>query len=75
MNIIEKLREIILDAGIEKPISKETNFVNDLGFDSLDMVDMVFKIEDIFEFSIRDADIKNMNTVGEIANYIEMKMS
>jgi acyl carrier protein len=54
-------------------ISKETSFVNDLGADSLDTVELVMEFEDEFEISIPDEDAEKIQTVGNAIDYIGTK--
>ncbi len=51
-------------------ISAETSFVNDLGADSLDTVELVMEFEDEFEISIPDEDAEKIQTVGDAISYI-----
>ena len=54
-------------------VKKETSFVNDLGADSLDTVELVMEFEDEFEISIPDEDAEKIQTVGNAIGYIEGK--
>ena len=54
-------------------ISKDTSFVNDLGADSLDTVELVMEFEDEFEISIPDEDAEKIQTVGNAVSYITEK--
>ena len=49
----------------------ETSVAEDLGADSLDVVDLLMSIEDEFEIEIPDTEIENMKTVGDLVKYIE----
>lgn len=51
-------------------ISKETSFVNDLGADSLDTVELVMELEDEFDMNIPDEDAEKLQTVGSAIDYI-----
>ncbi len=71
-SIEERLREIIskqFGEG-EKTVTLETPFVNDLGADSLDAVELVMGLEGEFDVSISDEDAEKMQTVGESVKYI-----
>ena len=71
--IVEKVAAILaeqLDAE-EESITLETNLVDDLGADSLDVVDLVMTLEDEFDMEIPDEDIENVRTVGDIVKYLE----
>ena len=52
-------------------ISMETNIVDDLGGDSLDVVDLIMSVEEEFGISIPDVDAVELSTVGKIVEYIE----
>ncbi len=55
----------------EKKISLETDFLNDLDVESLDLVDLVTAFEDKYEVEIADKDVKDLHTVGDVINYIK----
>ena len=52
-------------------ISNETHFINDLGADSLDTVELVMELEDEFGISISDEEAEKIQTVGDAVKYIE----
>ena len=54
-------------------VTPETSFVNDLGADSLDTVELVMEFEDEFEISIPDEDAEKIQTVGAAVDYIKSK--
>ena len=71
--IFEKVAAILaeqLDAEAET-ITLESSLVDDLGADSLDVVDLVMTLEDEFDMEIPDEDIENVCTVGDIVKYLE----
>lgn len=70
-SIEERLKEIILKqfGKEEKPVTLESSFVNDLGADSLDIVELVMELEDAFDLSIPDEDAE-IQTVGDALKYI-----
>jgi len=55
----------------EEKINEDTNLQDDLGADSLDVVDLLMSIEDEFEIEIPDEEIENIRTVGALVAYIE----
>jgi len=58
--------------GVDKAqITRETSFVNDLGADSLDTVELVMEFEDEFDISIPDEDAEKIQTVGQAIDYVE----
>jgi acyl carrier protein len=58
-----------LDVEKEK-VKPETSFINDLGADSLDIVELVMELEEEFDMSIPDEDAEKIRTVGEAIEYI-----
>ena len=71
--VFEKVREILCDQLDIDPdeITLDTDIVNDLGADSLDLVDFVMSLEDEFDKEIPDEDVESIKTVGDIVSYIE----
>ena len=69
-----KVADIIADKlGIEKPrITKESTLA-DLGADSLDLVEIIMKMEEQFGIEINDEDAEHMNNVGQVVDYIQSK--
>ncbi len=71
--VFEKIRAILaeqLDID-ENDITMESNIAEDLGADSLDVVDLIMSIEDEFEIEVPDDQVENIKTVGDVVNYIE----
>ncbi len=71
--VFEKVRSILaqqLDLN-EDDITMESTVIDDLGADSLDVVDLVMSLEDEFDQEIPDEVIEEMKTVGDIVHYIE----
>jgi acyl carrier protein len=68
----ERLKEILIKqfGEGEKTVTLETSFVNDLGADSLDIVELVMELEDEFDVSIPDEDAEKIQTVGDAVKYI-----
>lgn len=74
--VFEKVKAILceqLDVEEEK-VTAEASIVDDLGADSLDVVDLVMSLEEEFDIEIPDEDVENMKTVGDIVKYIESKI-
>lgn len=55
-------------------VSQETSFINDLGADSLDTVELVMEFEDEFQINIPDEDAEKIQTVGDAVRYIQEKL-
>jgi acyl carrier protein len=55
-------------------VSQETSFINDLGADSLDTVELVMEFEDEFQINIPDEDAEKIQTVGDAVKYIQDKL-
>lgn len=73
--ILEKLKNIIVDQlGVEnEQVVPGANFIDDLGADSLDIVELVMAIEEEFNIQIEDADAENIVTVKDVIEYIKNK--
>ena len=71
--IFEKVREIIADklSLEEDEIKMESSFVDDLGADSLDLVELVMALEDEFDMEIPDEEVEKVTTVSDVVEYIK----
>ena len=71
--VFEKIRAILCDQldVEESAVTMESNIAEDLGADSLDVVDLIMSIEDEFDLEVPDDQIENIKTVGDVVNYIE----
>ncbi|SFB27170.1 acyl carrier protein [Clostridium frigidicarnis] len=71
--IFEKVRELICDKlSVEaSEVAMETSFVDDLGADSLDIVELIMALEDEFDIEVADEEAENMGTVGDAVEYIK----
>lgn len=72
---IDKVKELIaLQLSVDvKQITPESRVVEDLGADSLDIMEMLMTLEDEFNISIPDDDAKSLRTVQNIVDYIDSK--
>lgn len=71
--VFEKVKEILcqqLDVEEEK-VTMDSNITEDLGADSLDVVDLLMSLEDEFDMEVPDEEIENIKTVGDLVHYIE----
>lgn len=74
--VLEKIKKILSEQFDveEDSITQDTKMEEDLGADSLDVVDLLMSIEDEFEIEISDEEIENVKTVGEIEKYIKERI-
>lgn len=74
--ITARLREIVMDRlDVEEgQIKPEASFVEDLGADSLDIVELIMGIEEEFDIEIPDEDAEKLTNVGEAMDYIKGKL-
>ena len=72
----ERVLEIISEnLGVNKEqVNRTTSFTEDLGADSLDIVEMVMELEEEFDITIPDDQAEKIKTVGEAVDYIEREM-
>lgn len=71
--MLEKVQEMLAEA-LNVPVAKITpdaKIIDDLGADSLDVVELLSRLEDEYGISIPDEDVENMATVQDVANEIE----
>ena len=75
--IAEKVKKIVVEQlGVaEDQVTPEAKFIEDLGADSLDQVELVMALEEEFESDIPDEDAEKLTTVGKAVEYIESKMA
>lgn len=71
--VFDKVKEIIVDQldVEEEKVTPEASITEDLGADSLDVVDLVMSFEDEFGIEIPDEEVENVKTVGDIVKLIE----
>jgi len=72
-DIYDRVKTIVVDRlGVEEAdVKAEASFKDDLGADSLDVVELVMELEDEFDLEISDEDAEKITTVGEVVKYIE----
>ena len=71
--VYDKVKSIIVDQlGVQETVvSKEASFIDDLGADSLDIVELVMALEEEFDIEIPDSDAEKVVTVGDVVDYIK----
>lgn len=72
MEAMDKIKKIIVDQlGVdESKISEDSSFVDDLGADSLDIVELIMAFEEEFDMEIPDEDAEKIKTVGDTVKYL-----
>ena len=73
MDIFEQIKKILCDQLDldEEQVTEDSEVIDDLCADSLDIVDLVMTLEEEFDTEIPDEDIENLRTVGDIVKYVE----
>ncbi len=77
MSIEEKVKNIIVEQlGVDnESVTPEASFIDDLGADSLDIVELVMTMEEEFDLEIPDEDAEKIKTVNDVINYIKTKVN
>ena len=75
-DVLERITKIVVDRleVEESEVKPEASFKDDLGADSLDVVELVMELEDEFGMEISDEDAEKISTVGDAVNYIASNM-
>ena len=71
--IFEKIQEALAEQFDVEPgkITKETDIINDLGADSLDLVELIMMLEEEYDITITDESVYEHKTVGDITTFLE----
>lgn len=71
--VFEKVKNIIVEQlqATEAAVTMESSFIDDLGADSLDLVELIMALEEEFDIEIPDADAEKVVTVGDVVDYIK----
>ena len=74
---LDKVKEIVIDKlGVDSSkITSEAKFIDDLGADSLDTVELIMQFEEEFSIEIPDEDAENLLSVGQAVEYITKKLN
>jgi acyl carrier protein len=77
MAIFDDVKEVVVEQLNVSPdeVTLEANFVEDLGADSLDVVELVMALEEKFEIEIPDSDAEGIQSVKDVVDYIEKAKS
>lgn len=75
-NLRDKVKEVIVNKlGVEpSEVTDSASWVDDLGADSLDTVELIMAFEETFDLEIPDEDAETLKTVGDAISYLESKM-
>jgi len=73
--MLDKIKEVVVDQlGVDaEQVTLTANFVDDLGADSLDTVELIMAFEEEFDVEIPDTDAEKIKTVQDVINYIDAK--
>ena len=76
-SIEQKVKDIIVEElGVdENEVTKEASFIEELGADSLDTVELIMKFEEEFDIDIADEEAENLTTVGKAVDYLKTKLN
>ena len=71
--VFEKVKNIIVEQlqATEAAVTMESSFIDDLGADSLDLVELIMALEEEFDIESPDADAEKVVTVGDVVDYIK----
>ncbi len=74
--VFEKVRDILCDQldVNEEDVTMESSIAEDLGADSLDVVDLIMSLEDEFDMEVPDEQVENVKTVGDLVRFIEQSV-
>ena len=77
LDVAKKIKSVIAEQAEVKPeeVTEKAKFIDDLGLDSLDMVELVMELEEECGVEIPDEDAEKLTTVGEAISYVEKRLS
>ena len=72
-NVLEKVKKIVIEnLGVEADkVTEKSSFIDDLGADSLDIVELIMALEEEFEIEVPDEEAEKITTVGDVVEYIK----
>jgi acyl carrier protein len=70
-DIAERVKKVIKESLAKDSVTESSNFIDDLGADSLDVVEIVMDLEEEFGITIEDADAEHIRTVGDAIEFLE----
>ncbi len=75
MDTMERVKKIIVDQlGVEEDkVKEDSSFIDDLGADSLDIVELIMAFEEEFDIEIADEEAEKIKVVGDVIRYLEEK--
>ncbi|MFS8572940.1 MAG: acyl carrier protein [Clostridia bacterium] len=76
MDVLDRVKELVVEQlGVDaEEVTEDASFVDDLGADSLDIVELVMAFEEEFDLEIPDEDAEKIRTVGDAVRYIKEKL-
>ncbi|HLS91506.1 MAG TPA: acyl carrier protein [Limnochordia bacterium] len=76
MDVMDRVKELVVEQlGVDaEEVTEEASFIDDLGADSLDIVELVMAFEEEFDLEIPDEDAEKIRTVGDAVEYIKSKL-
>lgn len=76
-DLLIRLEEIIKEQDPAKAllISEKTSLKDDLGVDSIELMEFVINVEDAFSISIPDEDVETLMTIGDLIDYLQKKLA
>ena len=75
-NLVERVRGLVSEQLGLSPseLTPDSSILDDLGADSLDVVEMVMAIEEVFDIEVPDEDAEAMRTIGDVENYVSRRL-
>lgn len=70
-DIAERVKKVIKESLAKDSVTESSNFIDDLGADSLDVVEIVMDLEEEFGITIEDSDAEHIRTVGDAIEFLE----